>query len=64
MALSEEDKKKMLAGFNKPKQEEEYEDIWTDEDLIRIANKIMERLEKNDRDRIENQDGYAWKADA
>lgn len=56
MALSEEDKKKMLAGFTQePKQEEE--DIWTDEDLIRIANKIMERLEKNDRVRTQNKNG-------
>ena len=58
MALSEADKKKMLAGFTQePKQEEEYEDIWTDEDLIRIANKIMERLEKNDRVRTQNKNG-------
>lgn len=55
--MTEEEKKKMLAAFHsdaKPAEaEEEYEDPWTDEDLIAISKKIMERLEKNDRNRTE-----------
>jgi len=60
MALSEEDKRKMLSAFlddTRQAEEEEYEDIWTDEDLIRIANKIMERLDKNDRVRTQSKNG-------
>ena len=60
MAMTPEQKKKMLAGFHndpKPAEQEEYIDPWTDEDLIRISEKIMERLEKNDRNRTENKNG-------
>ena len=60
MAMTPEQKKKMLAGFHndvKQAEQEEYVDPWTDEDLIRISEKIMERLEKNDRNRTENKNG-------
>lgn len=60
MAMTPEQKKKMLAGFHndvKQTEQEEYVDPWTDEDLIRISEKIMERLEKNDRNRTENKNG-------
>ena len=54
MAMTPEQKKKMLAGFHndvKQAEQEEYVDPWTDEDLIRISEKIMERLEKNGREK-------------
>ena len=60
MAMTPEDKKKMMAAFHndtKKAEQEEYVDPWTDEDLIRISKKIMERLEKNDRNRTENKNG-------
>ena len=60
MAMTPEQKKKMLAGFHndvKKVEQEEYVDPWTDEDLIRISEKIMKRLEKNDRNRTENKNG-------
>ena len=52
--MTPEQKKKMLAGFHndpKPAEQEEHVDPWTDEDLIRISEKIMERLEKNGREK-------------
>ena len=48
MALSEEEKKKMISAFHedtkKAEDEEEYEDVWTDEEKLAIARKILKRM--------------------
>lgn len=49
MALTDEERQKRISAFldNKKQEEtdaEEYEDIWTEEDLIEIAHKILKRL--------------------
>lgn len=49
MALSEEEKKKMLSAFHEDMKKEEAEehqdeDAWTDEEKLAIARKILKRM--------------------
>ena len=44
--MTEEEKRKLLAGFVKaePEPEEEPEDPWTDAEMLKAAHRIAERL--------------------
>ena len=42
--MTEDEKKKMLAGFEKPAQDDVEDGYWTDERLIEMAKRIIERL--------------------
>jgi hypothetical protein len=42
--VTEDEKKKMLSGFEKPVQDDVDDGYWTDERLIEMAKRIIERL--------------------
>ena len=46
--MTEEEKKKMRDAFVKNAKEEE-EDPWTEEELLKVAEKILERIQKDDK---------------
>lgn len=41
--MTEDEKKKMLEGFQKPEQDDD-PDPWTEEELLKTAKRIAERL--------------------
>ena len=43
--MTEDEKKKMLAGFQKPEGEEVDDGYWTEDRLLEVAKQIIERLE-------------------
>ena len=45
--MTEEEKKKLRDAFVKNAKEEE-EDPWTEEALLKVAEKILERLKRDD----------------
>ena len=42
--MTEDQKKKLLDGFQKPEEEETDDDYWTEDRLLEVAKQIIERL--------------------
>ena len=42
--MTEEEKKKLLAGFQKPATDEEDTEDWTEEEILKSAKRIIKKL--------------------
>ena len=47
--MTEEEKKKMRDSFTKSASDEDITDPWTEEALLKVAEKILERILKDDK---------------